>query len=123
MQGASEDEVVATWVELTLGAAHHAGRSCQPGTDGDVRVSGEQRSNQRHQGVEVGREVDVHVRDHVGIGVAPYLPQCSTTTLRIQVDDPDVVEFFGEGTCECQRAVDTGVVRDGNSCREWHLRA
>ena len=41
----------------------------------------------------------------------------------VQVDDPDVVEFFGEGTCERQRAVDTGVVRDGNSCRKWHLCA
>ena len=66
-----EDQVVAARDDLALGAAHHPGAAAQPGADGEVGVARDQRGDKRSQRGEVGRQVDVHVGEHRGVGRRP----------------------------------------------------
>ena len=64
-EGAAQQQVVAARDHLALRAAQHACPGRQPGADREVGVTAEQRSHQRQQGVQVRRQVDVHVDEDV----------------------------------------------------------
>ena len=59
----AQDQVVGARDELTLRRAGDRRPGSEPRSDREVRVAGQERCDEREEGVEVGREVDVHVRD------------------------------------------------------------
>ena len=58
-------------IDLALRVAGHVRAGRQPGADRDIGVARDERRHEREQRVEVGREVDVHVRDDVGVTRTP----------------------------------------------------
>src|SRR5205814_930051 len=67
-EGAFEDQVVAAGNELALRAADDAGAFGEAAADGQVRVTGQQRRDERAERGEVGGQVHVHVGQHGGVG-------------------------------------------------------
>ena len=69
-----------------LRPAHDVRAAGQPSADREVAVAGDQRRDERQQRREVGREVDVHVREDGGVARRPDLverapaPFCSSRT-------------------------------------------
>ena len=107
-----QQEVVAARDDLPLRAPSHPRGPGQPGADREVGVTAEQRRDERQQRSEVGREVDVHVGEHLGVGVEPDLVQRAATPLLVEVDNLDVLELVAETPGDRQRPVRGGVVRD-----------
>jgi hypothetical protein len=66
-QHAVQQRVVPARDQLAPRPADHPGRPGQPGPDREVTVSRDQRRHQRQQRVQVGGQIDVHVREHVGV--------------------------------------------------------
>ena len=71
----AEDQVVGAGDGLALGAPHHPRARGEPGPDGDVAVARQQGRDEGQQGVEVGRQVDVHVGDDGRLARRPRGPQ------------------------------------------------
>ena len=113
-QCGAQDQVVATRDELPLRAAYDPRARRQARTDGDVTVAAEQRRNEGEQRVEVGGEVDVHVRDDECSTRRPRGPQRAAPSLLGQVDRVDAVEGVGEARRDRPAAVGAGVVGDGD---------
>ena len=67
----AQDQVVAARDELALRVAGDVRTRREPRTDRDVGVARHERRDERQERVEIGREVDVHVRDDVGVARAP----------------------------------------------------
>ena len=63
----AQDQVVAARDELALRVARHVRSRREARADRDVGVTGDERRDEREERVEIGREVDVHVRDDVGV--------------------------------------------------------
>jgi hypothetical protein len=74
-QNRAQQQVVGPGDHLPFGTAHHPGRLGEPASDGDVAVPGQQGRDQRKQGGEIGRQVDVHVGDDPGVAAAPHRVQ------------------------------------------------
>jgi hypothetical protein len=68
--------------------------------------------------VKIGREIDVHVGDGVGIARAPSGAQREAASLVLQVHRAQLGELHREQACHSKRAVGTGVVRDCDLERE-----
>ena len=106
---AAQHQVVTARDEFALRSAHHPRRRRQPGADRDVGVAGDQRRHQWHQRRQVGRQVDVHVGDHVGRRGHPRGVQRTAAALAVEVNDVDVGQFLGErlrhraACCRCWR--------------------
>ena len=81
LQRRFEDEVVAARDEFTFGAAYDPGCRRQPGADGEIGMAGHQWCDKREQSVEVGRQIDIHVGDDLGVGSFPHRPQGTTAAL------------------------------------------
>ena len=79
-----QDRVVRARDQLALGAAHHARAVREPRADREVAVAGEQRSDERQQRAQVGREVDVHVADDARVAGRPGGPQRAAAALAVQ---------------------------------------
>ena len=120
-QRRTQDQVVAARDDLTLGPADHAGAAGQPGSDRDVGVARDQRCHQREQRGEIGGQVDVHVGQHLGVGVIPHRVQGAAATLLLQSAHPHLVELVGQPRRDRRRGIDTGVVGDGDPERERKL--
>ena len=114
-QGGFQDQVVAARDDLALGAAHHPGAAAQPGTDGEVGVAGDQRRHQRGERGEVGRQVDVHVREHRSVGRRPHRVQRAAAALLLEPHHPDIGELGGELFGDPGRVIDARVVGDGDA--------
>ena len=74
-QGGPDNQVVGPGDDLALQAPCDPGPGSQTGSDGHVGVPGQQRGYQGQQGVEIGRQVDVHVGHHGGVAGAPRRAQ------------------------------------------------
>jgi hypothetical protein len=51
-------------------------------------VPGQQRRHQRQQGVQVRRQIDIHVREHLGVALRPDGPQRPAAARQVHVDGP-----------------------------------
>ena len=120
-QSGFQDQVVAARDDLALGAAHHAGAAAQPGADGKVGVAGDQRRDKGGERRQIGRQVDVHVREHRGVGRRPHRVQCAAAALLLEPHHPDIGELCGEGFRDSGRVIDAGVVCDRDARREREL--
>ena len=85
-QGGSQQQVVAARDDLALGTADHPRSPRQPGADGDVAVPGQQRRDQGEESVQVGGQVHVHVREHLGVRRRPDLVQRPAAAGDVEVD-------------------------------------
>ena len=72
----------------------------------------------RQQRVEIGGEVDVHVRDHGAGALAHAVTQCATPTLLVEMEKLDIGELPAELGGDCGGAVRRRVVGDGDQPRE-----
>ncbi len=120
-QGGFQDQVVAARDDLALGAAHHPGAAAQPGADGKVGVAGDQRRDERGECGEVGRQVDVHVREHRSVGRRPHRVQRAAAALLLEPHHPDIGELGGEVFGDPGRVIDAGVVGDRDAGRKREL--
>ena len=111
-QRPAQQDVVAARDHLALHAAHHPRRRREPRADREVGVPGDQRGHQREQGVEVGGQVDVHVREHRRVRRRPHRAQRPPATLLVEVDDGDLGELVGQRVGDGERRVGTRVVGD-----------
>ena len=107
-----QDEVVAARDQLALEAALDSGRAGQPRPDREVRVSADQRCDQRQQRVEVGGEVDVHVDQHVAVRPTPGLLQRAPPPLLGQVLDTHLGVLVAQASGDHRGPVGRRVVGD-----------
>ena len=73
VQRGLEDGVVTAGDDLALGPTHHPRASREAGADGHIAVPGQQRGDEGEQGIEIGRQIDVHVRNDVCVRRQPRL--------------------------------------------------
>ena len=109
-------QVVAAGDELPLRPADHPRAAGQPGADGEVGVAGDQRRDQRQQGVEVGGQVDVHVGEHRRVASATT-PCCSARPRPFSSRWTARTSGSSRGRAGAaiaERAVGAGVVGDGD---------
>jgi hypothetical protein len=111
-QRPTQDQVVAAGDQLALHPALDPRRARQPRPDREIGVAADQRGDQRQQGVEVGRQVDVHVDEDVAVGPAPRLLERTTTTLLGEVLDPDLRVLVAQPARDDRGAIGGGVVGD-----------
>ena len=71
-EGGAQDQVVGAGDQLPLRAPDHPRHRAQSAADGHVGVARHQRRDEREQGVEVGRQVDVEIGEHGGVARAPH---------------------------------------------------
>ena len=121
-QRLADQDVVAAGDDLALGAARDPGPGAQPAADGEVGVAADQRRDQRHQRVEVGRQVDVHVDEDLGVRVGPHPLERAAAALLGQVHDADGVVAVRQPPGDDGGAVGAGVVGDGDPERPRHRR-
>jgi hypothetical protein len=72
----------------------------------------EQRSHQRQQGVQVSRQVDVHVGHHVGVADRPGGTQRASAALLVEMDHADSGELGRQSNRDAERGVRAGTVGD-----------
>ncbi len=87
-------------------------------SDRDVRVPRDEGGDEREERVEIGREIDVHVSDDLGVARAPRLPQRASPTLAVEVDRVHTVELAGQLDGLRPGAVRGSVVDDRDAPRE-----
>ncbi len=88
-QAEVEEAVVGAGDDLALGAADDAGAARQAGADREVGVAGDQRGDEGEEGLEPGREVDVHVGEDVGVAARPDPAQGPAAALLGEADVGD----------------------------------
>ncbi len=91
-QRRAQQQVVGPRDELPLGPAHDPRPAPQASADRDVGVAAEQGGDQRQQGVQISRQVDVHVRQYGGIGFQPGGAERPAPALLAQVQCADLGE-------------------------------
>ena len=85
-----EQPVVTARDKLALAASSDAGAGMEPRSDRQVAVPGQERCDQGQQRAEIRRQVDVHVREHLGPAHRPRRPKRPAATLGRQVHGPDL---------------------------------
>ena len=75
-------------------------------------MTGHQRCDQRHQGIEIGGQIDVHVSHHIGVRRQPHCFECPAPPFLVQMVNLDSVDLVGESTCDSECSVGTGIVSD-----------
>jgi len=109
-----QQHVVAAGDDLAARAADHPRAASQPGPDGEVAVPGQQRRDQRQQGVQVGGQVHVHVSEDVRVTRRPERTQRSAPAGFLQPDGPDFGELRLQRARDRPGLVGAAVVRDGD---------
>ena len=109
-----QQQVVATGDDLAPRAADYPCPAGQPGSDGHVAVAGEQRRDQREQGVQVCRQIDIHIGEHVRVVRQPDGSQCPAAAWLLQPDGANQVELARQGERDGPGPVGTAVVGDGD---------
>src|SRR5579863_10540030 len=94
-QGRSQDEVVHPRDELALWSPYHSRTWRKPRTDSHVAVACEERGHERQEGVEIGREVDIHICDDRSAALEPCLSQRAAPAFLLEVERTHAVELFG----------------------------
>ena len=117
----AQQAVVGAGDELALGAAHHPGPGRQPGADRHLAVAGDQRRDQRQQRPQVGRQVDVHVAEHVGVAGRPGGAQRPPAALLVEAQDGRRGKLERQRPGDRQRRVGAGVVGDHDPPRVGQL--
>ncbi len=117
-----QQQVVGARDHLAPRAPAHPGRARQSGPDGHVAVPGDERGEQREEGVEVGGQVDVHVREHVRVGGGPGLPQGAATALLGQGHHAHARKLRRQLRSRPGRAVGARVVGDRHGAAERQTR-
>ena len=107
-----QEQVVAAGDDLAARAADHPRAARQPGADGHVRMARQQRRQQREQGVQVGRQVHVHVGADVGVAGRPDRPQRPAPPGPLQPHRPDPGQLTSQRLRLLPGAVGTAVVGD-----------
>jgi hypothetical protein len=111
-QRTAQDQVVAPADELAFRTAHHPRRPRQPSTDRQVGVTRDERRDERQQRVEIGRQIDVHVREYRCVRRRPDRVQRPAAALLLQPDIRHLVERRGQLGRHFGSGVGRGVVRD-----------
>ena len=109
-----QQQVVAARDELPLGTADDPGTTGEPGADGQVAVPGQQRRDQREQGVQVCRQIDIHVGEDVGLALRPDGPQRPATSRQFHVDGAHLGQLAGQPVGDRPGGVGAAVIRDGD---------
>jgi hypothetical protein len=113
-QDSPEQQVVAPREHLPLGAADYARAGGEAGADGNITVPGDQRRDQRQQRVEICRQVNVHVREHVRGALGPDLLQRPAPARLLDPDHPDPGQLGGQQVADLPGGVGTAVVGDAD---------
>ncbi len=95
-----------------FGHARDRGVGGQPRADREVTVAGDERCDEREQRGKVGRQVDVHVREHPRVARAPRGAQRSPASLLVEMPGADRPQVAGETGCAEPRGVGRRVVDD-----------
>ncbi len=122
-QDGAKQEVVATRDAFTLEAARDSRAGQKPAADHDVGTTAEERFDQRPQRPEVGREVDVHVRDDVGVACEPRCAQRPSASLLVDAHKPNTIELALQTPADRGCGVIARVVDDRDARGPWQLRA
>ena len=109
-----QQQVVAAGDELALGPADDPRAAGQPGADGHVAVPGQQRGDQRQQGVQVCRQIDIHVGEDLGLALRPDGPQGPAASRQLHPDGPHLRQLAGQLARDRPGGVGAAVVRDGD---------
>ena len=109
-----QQQVVAPGDELALGSADHPRPPGQPGADGHVAVAGQQRRDQRQQRVQIRRQIDIHVREDLGVTLRPDRPQRPPPSRLFHAYGPHLIEVARQPVGDGPGAVRAAVVRDGD---------
>ncbi len=127
-EGGAQDEVVGARDELPLRPAYHPRTPGEPGADGQVGVAGDQRGDQREEGVEVGGEVDVHIGEDGCVGGRPDRTERPPAPLLLQPHRPHPAQLRRErgrhGGVESVDALSATVMRKayGKVRERWSWR-
>ncbi len=113
-QAGVQQQVVAAGDDLAAWSADHPRATGEPGADRQVAVPGQQRRHQRKQGVQVGRQVNVHVGEDVRHTDGPDGPQRPAAARLLQVDGADLDELTAQGLGDRPGPVGAAVVGDGD---------
>ena len=85
-------------------------------------MTGDERSDEREQGVETGGEIDVHVGEDVGLRRRPDGGQGPAAALLVEVDHPDVGEPGGQPGRDLEGRIRAAVVGDRDPGGEGERR-
>ena len=108
----AQQQVVTARDELPLGPADDPGTAGQPGADGQVAVPGQQRGDEREQGVQVCRQIDIHIGEDLGLVLRPDGAQRPAAPGQRQVDGPDLGQFAGQPVRDGPGGIGAAVVGD-----------
>jgi len=117
------ERVVAAREHLALEPPAHVGVVREPRPDRDLAVSGRDGRDERQEARQVRRQVDVHVREHVGVAREPRSAQRVTAALAREQDGLDVLVSPRERARELGRSVCARVVGDQDAGVEREVRA
>jgi hypothetical protein len=120
-EGEVQEPVVDAGDELPSDAADHAGSGGQTRADREIAVAGDEGGDQREHGPEVGREIDVHVAEDVGLAGQPGCPQRPATALLGEPEQCDTREAGGERRGDPRRFVGARVIGDHDPPGEGDL--
>ena len=111
-QNAAEDQVVRARDELALRAPRDARPAGKSAPDGNLAVTRKKGRDERQEGVQVGRQVDVRVRDDGRLAGEPGLPERPAAPLLVEVEGADAGHRVGQSPGDHPGGVGAGVVRD-----------
>ena len=75
-------------------------------------MPGDQWGDQRKQGIEVGRQIDVHVGNDPGLTLEPGLPHGAPPALLLEVDDANPTEVQRQSPSNFEGLVGAAVIGD-----------
>lgn len=108
--GYLDDQVVGAGDQIALEAAGRPRLRQQPRADGHV-VAAAKRLDKGRKRREIGREVDIHVADDVGVALGPSAAERSAAALLVEVDEAHLAwPALGQLPRDVQRAIGRGVV-------------
>jgi hypothetical protein len=111
-QDRSQEVVVGARDQLALEPAGDPRAARQPAADRELAVARDQRRDQRSQRPQVGRQVDVHVAEDVGLAGRPGGPQRPAAALGVEVAHPHARQLGRQPAGDGEGRVDAGVVGD-----------
>ena len=108
----SQQHVVASRDELPLRPADDPRSPGEPGSDGQVAVPGQQRGHQRQQGVQVCRQIDIHVGQDLGVALRPDGPQSPAASRQLHVDGPHLGQLTSQAGGNRPGGIGAAVIGD-----------
>ena len=107
-----QQHVVASRDELPLRPADDPRSPGEPGTDGQVAVPGQQRGHQRQQGVQVCRQIDIHIGEDLGVALRPDGPQGPAASRQLHVDGPHLGQLASQPGGDRPGGIGAAVIGD-----------